>query len=417
MRFSTLQEWLQWQETLHPSEIDLGLDRVRAVMQRMQLGKPDFAVISVAGTNGKGSSVAMLDAILRAAAYKVGTYTSPHIHRYNERICINGEEISDQALCEVFEQIDQYRADISLTYFEFGTLAAIALLHQADIDIAILEIGLGGRLDAVNVLDADVALITSIGLDHQDWLGDSRELVALEKAGIARPQRPTVCGDTDPPQSLMDHLKKIDSPLFLLNRDFSRQAEDDTAWRWHNEQRTRYGLPRPALRGEFQLNNAAAVLMVLQLLEDRFPISSANVRAGLSMATVPGRFQVIPGEVTVIVDVAHNEQAAQALASTLKLMPCAGKTHAVFGVLQNKDVSGIVNALREVVDSWHLADLNAERAMAASDIQSVLQQADIQAPISCHSSVKLAKESAMISSSEQDRVLVFGSFFVVSEIL
>ena len=417
MRFSTLQEWLQWQETLHPSEIDLGLDRVRAVMQRMQLGEPDFAVISVAGTNGKGSCVAMLDAIYRAAGYKVGTYTSPHIHRYNERICINGEEISDQALCDVFERIDQCRGTISLTYFEFGTLAAISLFNQSNLDIAILEVGLGGRLDAVNVMDADVALITSIGLDHQDWLGDSRELVALEKAGIARPLRPTVCGDTDPPQSLLKQLTKIDSPLFLINRDFHCQSEIDTTWSWCNTQHTRYALPKPALRGGFQLHNAAAVLMVVQLMQDRFPVSNADVRAGLLTATVPGRFQVIPGTVTVIVDVAHNEQAARALASTLKQMPCAGQTHAVFGVLQNKDVPGIVNALCSVVDSWHLADLNVERAMPAREIQRVLRQADIQTPVSCHSSVRLAKDSAIACCSAADRVVVFGSFHVVSEIL
>ncbi|WP_455202447.1 bifunctional tetrahydrofolate synthase/dihydrofolate synthase [Kaarinaea lacus] len=416
MRFTTLQEWLQWQETLHPSEIDLGLDRVRAVMQRMQLGEPSFTVISVAGTNGKGSCVAMLDAIYRSAGFKVGAYTSPHIHRYNERICINGEEISDTALCAVFERIDQSRDDISLTYFEFGTLAAIALFQEADIDVAILEVGLGGRLDAVNVLDADVALITSIGLDHQDWLGDTRESVALEKAGIARSQRPTVCGDTDPPQTLIDHLTKIKSPLYLLNRDFHCQVEAST-WQWRSEKRARHALPRPALRGDIQLNNAASVLMVLQLLEDRFPVSSANIRVGLSTATAPGRFQVIPGKITLIADVAHNEQAAQALASTLQQMSCTGKTHAVFGVLQNKDVAGIVNALREVVDDWHLADLKVDRAMAACEIKAVLHQAHIQVPVACHSSIELAKESAIANASEGDRVVVFGSFYVVSEIL
>lgn len=416
MRFSTLHEWLQWQETLHPSEIDLGLERVQAVMQRMQLGDPDFTVISVAGTNGKGSCVTMLDAIYRAAGYKVGAYTSPHIHRYNERICINGEAISDTALCEVFEQIDQCRGETSLTYFEFGTLAAIALFHRAGIDIAILEVGLGGRLDAVNILDADVALITSIGLDHQDWLGDTRESVALEKAGIARSQRPTVCGDSAPPQTLIKHLEKINSPLYLQNRDFHYQAYDES-WSWHSKQRTRHGLSWPALRGNIQLNNAASVLMVLQLLETQFPISNANVREGLATAIVPGRFQVLPGVVDVIVDVAHNEQAAQAFANTLKQMPCTGKTHAVFGVLQNKDVFGIVNALHGVVDSWHLADLNVERAMTTKDIQSVLQQVDKQAPVSCHTSVKLAKDSAIERASEGDRVVVFGSFYVVSEIL
>ncbi|WP_455208528.1 bifunctional tetrahydrofolate synthase/dihydrofolate synthase [Kaarinaea lacus] len=417
MRFATLNEWLHWQESLHPTEIDLGLDRVQAVLQRMQLGKPGFAIISVAGTNGKGSCVAMLDAIYRAAGYQVGSYVSPHIKRYNERITVNGETVSDDALCEVFERIDQCRGDVSLTYFEFGTLAAIALLQQANVDIAIMEVGLGGRLDAVNVLDADVALITSIGVDHQAWLGDDRESIALEKAGIARPQRPTVCGDPEAPHNLLDYLRELASPLHLINRDFYYDKDNAGTWSWRCEQRQRYGLPLPALRGDFQLLNAAATLMVVQLLEENFPVSNANVRAGLLTATQPGRFQVIPGPVRMIVDVAHNPQAAQALAATLKQMPCSGKTHAVFGVMKDKDVAGIVKALRDVVDHWHVADLAVARAMSATDIRSILMQSGVDVPVTCHNSVKLAKESAVKLATEQDRVLVFGSFYVVSEIL
>ncbi|WP_455221276.1 bifunctional tetrahydrofolate synthase/dihydrofolate synthase [Kaarinaea lacus] len=417
MRFATLNEWLRWQESLHPSEIDLGLDRVQAVLQRMQLGKIEFALISVAGTNGKGSCVAMLDAIYRAAGYRTGAYISPHIKRYNERITINGEQVSDEALCKVFEFIDQCRGDISLTYFEFGTLAAIALLQQAQIDIAILEVGLGGRLDAVNVLDADVALITSIGLDHQAWLGDDRESVALEKAGIARSQRPTICGDPDPPQNLFDYLRKLDSPLYQVNRDFYFQKESDTSWRWHSQQHQRFGLPLPALRGDFQLYNAASALMVIELLQEKFPVNNANVRSGLLTATQPGRFQVIPGDVTMIIDVAHNPQSATALAATLKQLPCAGKTHAVFGVLKDKDVAGIVEPLRDVVDSWHLADLKVGRSLAAKDISIALQRSGVSAPVSCYVSVKLAKDSAMDAANKGDRLLIFGSFYVVAEVL
>ncbi|MCI0506416.1 MAG: bifunctional tetrahydrofolate synthase/dihydrofolate synthase [Gammaproteobacteria bacterium] len=417
MRFTTLQEWLRWQETLHPTEIDLGLDRVQAVLQRMRLGPPGFSVISVAGTNGKGSSVAMLDAIYRAAGYKTGAYISPHIKRYNERISINGEAVSDDALCGVFEHIDRSRGNISLTYFEFGTLAAIALLQQAKVDIAIMEVGLGGQLDAVNVLDADAALITSIGLDHQAWLGNTRESIALEKAGIARPQRPVVCGDPAPPQNLLDFLRALDAPLYVLNRDFFYHKENAGTWRWRSKEQQRYGLPLPALRGDIQLYNAAAVLMVVQLLAESFPVSNANIRVGLLTAIQPGRFQVIPGTVPMIVDVAHNPQAAQALAATLKQMPCRGKTHAVFGVMKDKDVSGILNALRDGVGYWYLADLKVERALAAKDIQSIMQNNRISAPVSCHASVRLAKESAMAAASKEDRVLVFGSFYVVSEIL
>ncbi|HEY5603743.1 MAG TPA: bifunctional tetrahydrofolate synthase/dihydrofolate synthase [Gammaproteobacteria bacterium] len=417
MRFTTLQDWLQWQETLHPTEIDLGLDRVRAVLQRMRLGQPGFSLISVAGTNGKGSSVAMLDAIYRAAGYKTGAYLSPHIKRYNERISINGAAVSDAELCEVFELIDQCRGDISLTYFEFGTLAAIALLQQAKIDIAILEVGLGGRLDAVNVLDADVALITSIGLDHQAWLGNTREAIALEKAGIARPHRPIVCGDPAPPGNLLGYLRALDAPVYVLNRDFFYHKEDAGTWRWQSEGRQRYGLPMPVLRGDMQLHNAASALMVVQLLEARFPVNNAGIRTGLLTATQPGRFQVIPGKVTMVVDVAHNPQAAQALAVTLQQMPCRGKTHAVFGVMKDKDVSGIIAALRDVVDCWYLADLAVERAMAAKAIQAIMQEKGISAPISCHASVLLAKDSALRSANPADRVLVFGSFYVAAEIL
>ncbi|KPJ96982.1 MAG: hypothetical protein AMJ55_00875 [Gammaproteobacteria bacterium SG8_15] len=417
MRFTTLNEWLRWQESLHPFTIDLGLDRVQAVLQRMQLGKPNFALISVAGTNGKGSCVAMLDAIYRAAGYRTGTYISPHIKRYNERIAINGELVSDKALCEVFETIDQCRGDVSLTYFEFGTLAAIALLQQAAVDIAIMEVGLGGRLDAVNVLDADVALISSIGLDHQAWLGEDRESIALEKAGIARPQRPTVCGDPQPPQNFFDYLTELDSPLYQIDRDFFFSKENSTTWRWRNQQRQRFGLPLPALRGDIQLINAASVLMVIQLLEERFPVSNTNVRSGLLNANQPGRFQVLPGDVMVIVDVAHNPQAALALAATLKQMSCSGKTHAVFGVLKDKDVVGIIDALRDMVDSWHVADLGVERALPAEEIKTILRQAGIAAPVTTHASVKLAKETAIAEASKQDRVLVFGSFYVVAEVL
>jgi len=417
MRFTTLNEWLRWQESLHPSEIELGLDRVNAVLQRMQLGEITFALISVAGTNGKGSSVAMLDAIYRAAGYRTGAYISPHIKRYNERITINGEQVSDEALCEAFEFVDQSRGDISLTYFEFGTLAAIALLQQARVDIAILEVGLGGRLDAVNVLDADVALITSIGLDHQAWLGDDRESIALEKAGIARSRRPVVCGEPAPPENFFDYLKQLDAPLYQVNRDFFFEKDSGTSWRWHSQQRQRFGLPLPALRGDFQLYNAASVLMLIELMQEKFPVNNSNMRSGLSTATQPGRFQVIPGEVITIVDVAHNPQAAAALAATLQQMPCAGKTHAVFGVLKDKDIAGIIDALSSEVDSWHVADLEVERALPAKDILKILQRCGISAPASCHASVKLAKDSAMAGANTGDRVLVFGSFYVVSEVL
>ncbi|MGD8886715.1 MAG: bifunctional tetrahydrofolate synthase/dihydrofolate synthase, partial [Gammaproteobacteria bacterium] len=342
MRFTTLDQWLRWQESLHPTEIDLGLDRVQQVLQRMELPAPSFTIISVAGTNGKGSCVAMLDAIYRAAGYKVGTYTSPHIKRYNERIAINGQSVSDDALCRMFERVDQCRGDVSLTYFEFGTLAAIGLLHEAQIDVALLEVGLGGRLDAVNILDADLAMITRIGLDHQAWLGDNRDAVALEKAGIARAHRPTVCGDPEPPETLIHYLEELQSPLYLVNRDFNYHIADNGRWQWCHSDRSFSDLPLPALRGDFQLLNAASVLMAVELLEAALPLKAAAIGDGLRSVSLPGRFQVIDGNVTIIVDVAHNPQSAEALAATLRNWPGQGKTRGVFAVLKDKDVAGIL---------------------------------------------------------------------------
>ena len=417
MRFATLQQWLSWQESLHPSEIDLGLDRVAEVLRRMQLGEPAFTIISVAGTNGKGSCVAMLDAIYRAAGYRVGVYTSPHIKHYNERIVIAGEEVSDTDLCEVFEQIDQCRGDISLTYFEFGTLAAIALFQRANLDVAILEVGLGGRLDAVNILDADIALISSIDLDHQDWLGDTREQIALEKAGIARSHHPVVCGDVDPPESILTYLEKLDAPLYLINRDYHYARDGQGTWHWRTAQRNRASLPAPSLRGEVQLLNASTVLMAVQLLEQQLPVQQTAIRQGLVSTVLPARFQVLPGDIPVIIDVAHNPQGARALAATLQQWPCSGATHAVFGVLKDKDVAGIINAMQPVVDSWYVAGLQVSRAMPVDEVLNTLAQAGNCQSVSSHDSVKMAKDAALSAARAGDRVVVFGSFYVVSEVL
>ncbi|MGD8566475.1 MAG: bifunctional tetrahydrofolate synthase/dihydrofolate synthase [Gammaproteobacteria bacterium] len=416
MRFTTLEQWLRWQESLHPREIDLGLDRVREVFQRLQLGEPPFKIISVAGTNGKGSCVAMLDAIYRAAGYNVGAYTSPHIKRYNERVVVNGQPVSDNALCDMFERVDQSRQDVSLTYFEFGTLAAIGLFYQAQVDVVILEVGLGGRLDAVNIMDADVALISSIGLDHEAWLGNSREAVALEKAGIARAHHPVVCGDPDPPARLMDHLASLQAPLFLINRDFHFQPHTGR-WDWQSGNHRRSGLPMPALPGDIQILNAASVLMTVDLLAEQLPVSDAGIHSGLQSVTLPGRLQLIPGEVTLFVDVAHNPQSAQALALALTRQPCQGKTRAVFAVLKDKDVTGILRTMAGVVDAWYIAQLDVERAMAVGDILEQLRRLDATVPAACYDSVELAKNAATEACVPGDRVVVFGSFYVVSEVL
>jgi dihydrofolate synthase/folylpolyglutamate synthase len=320
MRFATLDDWLGWQETLHPKAIDLRLERVRTVLQRLQPEPPAYTVITVGGTNGKGSCVAMLDSILRAAGYPVGAYSSPHLLRYNERIRINGVEADDAAICRAFARIDAVRSEISLTYFEFGTLAALELFREAGVDVAVLEVGLGGRLDAVNVLDADAALVVSIGIDHVDWLGADRDSIGYEKAGIYRAGRPAICADPDPPLRLVEYAASIHARLLCVNRDY-QFARTDATWRWQSGDWRFDALPLPALAGNHQLGNAAAALMTLISLQDRLPVSPEAIPTGLINAKLPGRFQIIPGPVEWILDVAHNPHAAAALADQLRGRP------------------------------------------------------------------------------------------------
>lgn len=416
MRFQTLDAWLSWQESLHPSEIDLGLERVFAVLQR--LGHEQFAcpLIIVAGTNGKGSSVAMLESIYLAAGYRVGAYTSPHLLSYNERVRIDGVPVDDLALCNAFEQIDQSRGKISLTYFEFGTLAAIDIFAGANLDVVIMEVGLGGRLDAVNVLDADVALITPIALDHADWLGHDRETIGREKAGIMRTGQPVVCGDTDPPASVRERADSLGAHLYQAGRDFFWQVQGEQ-WRWHGQERTRDALPEPALRGRYQLDNAAAVLMVTELLTRRLPLSQAHVREGLANAKVLGRFQVLTGEVPLILDVAHNPQAAEALAANLAgwLMP--GRVFAVAAIMADKEIDAIFTAMADVVDHWCLTSVDQPRAAKAEALATILKAVTAQVEYELCTSVTEALEALEKRVQPNDRVVVFGSFYTVAEVL
>ena len=329
MRFNRLEDWLAWQEGLHFTAIELGLERCMTVAERMGLLHPDFTVISVAGTNGKGSSVSMLRSILMHAGYNTGSYTSPHLVRYNERICLNGVEVSDEMLCAAFARIDQYRGDISLTYFEFGTLAALEIFQRAGIDIAVLEVGLGGRLDAVNCLDADAALITTIELDHENWLGRDRETIAREKAGIMRSGSVAVCSDPNPPQSLFEHAAALGTKLCVPGRDYCHHITN-TFWEWQSDTTILCDLPRPSLYNTRQMENAAGVLMVLHSLSDRFPIDPHAIRRGLQEFNLSGRFQMVPDRAQLILDVAHNRQAMELLVHNLKGLPVQGRTH-VFG--------------------------------------------------------------------------------------
>lgn len=415
MRFTTLDAWLAWQETLHPSAIELGLERPGRVLAALGLTSPAHAVITVAGTNGKGSSVAMLETILLAAGYRVGCYTSPHLLRYNERVRVNGEPVSDEALCAAFERIDQARNEISLTYFEFGTLAAMDIFAHAGLDVAVLEVGMGGRLDAVNLQDADVALVTAIDVDHAAWLGDDREAIGREKAGIFRSQRPAVCSDPNPPLSLLQHARELGTELYCLGEEFHYLAGDDS-WNWRGPEGSYDELPLPALRGRFQLQNAAGVLMALALLNERLPLASGHLWQGLRNVSLPGRFQLLPGAVTTIVDVAHNPQSAEALAANLKAMPVTGRTHAVVGLLADKDLAGVLRPMREVVDVWYPCSLDVYRGADASVLLRALAGEKLQVERG-YGTVREAVAAARANAQPMDRIVVFGSFYTVADVL
>lgn len=415
MRFSSLDKWLSWQESLHPVGIDLGLERPGKVLRAMGLEHPNHIVITVAGTNGKGSSVALLESILVAAGYRVGCYTSPHLSHYNERIRLNGEEVSDAMICESFERIDQVRGETSLTYFEFGTLAAFDIFDRSQLDVAVLEVGLGGRLDASNLLDADVALISAIDVDHAAWLGNDRETIAIEKGGIMRPKRPAVCSDPQPPQSLVDLAAEKGTPLSLLGRDYQYHATGES-WQWQSGDTERDALPLPALRGQHQLQNGAGVLMVLQLLHERLPVAPQHLKQGLLSQSLPGRFQIVPGEPLTILDVAHNPQSAEVLAANLRAMPSMGKTHAVVAMLADKDLPATLQYLKGIVDEWYPAGLDVPRGADSEAMRQALVEVEEQC-LGDYATVAKALAAARQCALPGDRIVIFGSFYTVAEAL
>ena len=416
MRFHSLPDWLSWQETLHPSMIDLGLARVQAVAQRMQLVQPRCAVITVGGTNGKGSTVAMLTAILRAAHYRVGTYTSPHLLRYNERVCVNGIEASDAQLCAAFAHVDAARGDISLTYFEFGTLAALDIFSEAHLDVVILEVGLGGRLDAVNIVDPDVAVVTSVALDHTEWLGADRDSIAREKAGIYRAGKPALFGEHAVPNSLQQHAQTIGAILYSYGTDFGARPALN-AWTWWGLGKERHALVLPALRGPHQLQNAAGALMALELLADRVPVTQAQIREGLMAVTLAGRFQVVPGPITRIYDVAHNPHGAHALAQTLRAHECSGRTFAVCGMLRDKDIAATLGELSTLVDVWYVAAVRSPRTASADELVTVARAVDASKPVFACQDITTAQQKALSEARAGDRIVVFGSFYTVAAAL
>jgi dihydrofolate synthase/folylpolyglutamate synthase len=408
---------LAWIETLNPRKIDLSLDRVKTVLDRLKLFKPAFGVVTVTGTNGKGSTVAMLEAIWRAAGYRVGAYTSPHLVAYNERIRLNGDPAGDANIVTSFERINAARGEIPLTYFEFGTIAALDLMTQANVDIAVLEVGMGGRLDAVNAVDADCAIVTSVDIDHAEWLGDTREKIGFEKAGIFRAGKPAICGDLDAPASLLAHANDIGAKLMRFGHDYTLEKADG-GWAWKGVGEIRAGLPYPAMRGEYQLTNAAGALMALQTLSGRFPVQVANVRQGLLTAVVPGRFQVLPGLPLRIFDVAHNPHAARALVQNLEKLRAPGVTHAVFGMLADKDIEAVARVVQPHVDRWYVFTINDARSASAELLSQKLCAANVPAASieECPNAVS-AYRTALQRAQPNDRVLVFGSFHTVGDIL
>jgi len=418
----TLAQWLEWQESLHLSSIDLGLDRVGSVAAKMALTQLSMPVITIAGTNGKGSSVAILDSLYRAASYKTGCYTSPHLMRYNERICIGGSQASDTDLCEAFEAIDTARGDISLTYFEFGTLAAAYLFRKHQVDVAIFEVGLGGRLDAVNLWDADIALITNIDIDHIDWLGDDREQIGVEKAGIMRKGRTVICGDPNPTDSMQSEALRIGATLLQQGVDFSWRKQTDTPtdpsiWVYQNGQDELINYPIPSLRGSFQLNNAAAVITLAKHFHKTLPVSDTQISQGLKRAAVLGRLQKLADSPEILVDVAHNPQSSAALGSYLTNNPIQGQTVALFSALVDKDLKGIVDPLIDCFDDWQIVQLEGPRSYQNKHLVSELKALGIQKSLKTHTNFKTALESLQNDLKSQDRVVAFGSFLVVSGVM
>jgi dihydrofolate synthase/folylpolyglutamate synthase len=418
-RFRRLADWLAWQETLHPNAIDLGLDRLQRTLDRLGWQRPACPVITVAGTNGKGSCVALSARILREAGYRVGTFTSPHLLRYNERITIDGGEVADDTLVAAFERIDAARGEDTLTFFEFNAAAALLVFADAKLDAVVLEVGMGGRLDAVNVVDADVALVTSIDLDHCDWLGGDRETIGREKAGIFRAGRPAIFGARDMPASIRESAQTVGAELQQLGRDFDWDR-NGARWTWRGRAGEQRDLPAPALHGDIQYDNASAVLAALATLESRLKIPRSAIERGLQTVTLPGRFQVVrqttPRAIEWILDVAHNPAAAHTLAAQLAARETSGRTIAVCGVLGDKDVEGIVSEVRNSFDAWIIVGLQGARALTSDALATRVRNlgAKVEAVAT---DVVAGCLAAQALAQAGDRIVVFGSFLTVGPAL
>ncbi len=415
MHFDSLLDWLTWQESLHPRTIDLGLERVTQVFNDL---KPDYRkplTITVAGTNGKGSCVATLEAIYRAQGYRVGAYTSPHILKYNERIKIDGKTVTDELICEVFTRIESVRGNTSLSYFEFGTLAALELFEQAKVDIQLLEVGLGGRLDAVNMIDPDVSIISSIGIDHVDWLGETRTTIAREKAGIFRSATPAVIGDIDPPDSLLQTAIEKNTPVYCIGKDFCYKKQLK-GWNWFSGKQSIH-LPTPVLKGEHQYRNAASVIFAIKTLADRLPVSDVAIQQGLASVQLSGRFQLIEGEIPVLLDVGHNPEAVKTLVDYLTASFPKKRVHAIFSMMKDKDIASVLEIMNPVVYDWFFAPLPNPRVATEAMMQKFFSQSSVARVSFGFTDFAKAYQAARSQAQQGDLLLVFGSFLLVSDCL
>lgn len=417
----SLADWLHYLESIHHTTIDLGLDRIKEVANKLDIATWQGVKIIVAGTNGKGSTCAMLESIYLAAGYKVGMYTSPHLVHFNERMRINGAYVTDEAIVAKLHQIEQVRGDISLSFFEYTTLTALLLFKEAALDVSILEVGLGGRLDAVNIVDADCSIVTTIDIDHVDWLGDTRDAIAWEKAHIYRSGKPAICSDPHPPETLLNYAQQIGADLWLFGRDFNYDG-DKQQWAFASRIGRKNALAYPALRGANQLLNASAALAAIDALRPLLAVPLQSVREGLLRVSLPGRFQILAGQPTTIFDVAHNPHAAAVLAHNLQSMAYFPYTHAVLGMLNDKDAQEVIKKFQGIVDHWYLCDLPAPRGRAGQELQTLIQQHIPKDKEGLPSTTVFADpvaafQAARANAAQEDRIVVFGSFLTVAAIL
>jgi dihydrofolate synthase / folylpolyglutamate synthase len=416
VHFDTLKGWLSWQENSHPLTIDLGLERVAKVYQALNPDGVKPLTITVAGTNGKGSCIAYLEAIYRAQGYRVGAYTSPHILRYNERIKIDGSPVQDELICNAFERIERVRDNVSLSYFEFGTIAALDIFSHADLDIQLLEVGLGGRLDAVNIVDPDAAIISSIGIDHVAWLGETREAIAYEKAGIFRASVSAIVGDPSPPHALMQVAEDKQARFYAIDKDFGYIRQRDQ-WRWFSGSKQIDHLPEPALKGEHQYRNASAVIMAITQLDDKLPVDERAIRQGLEKVKLPGRFQLLGGAIPVLLDVGHNPEAVMTLVEYLAQNFPARRIHAIFSMMKDKDIAEVLRIMEPVVYDWFFAPLSNARAATEQLMREIFSQQGMNNVSFGYTGFVDAFAAAKTQAVNGDLLLVFGSFFLVSDCL